>query len=391
MAERIWNKYRMGAVLSMEDISIFSRLDELETASFVGDLTIELSPQGLNSRDAEIARKLNKILKKYLMSQRTGRGQSSDALSQCALMEVRISQFEALGGGAQWDMEITAQHMTARKAWFSDRYREMLGYVYDSDFPSLFSALIERVHPEDKDRVLHAFNLFFGDDSGRTDYEMEYRMKNKANEYIWVREICNWYSNDNAKYVLGMTKNMSNKVRIDELSKFISEFHIEINTLIENVTKIFDSSVMLKKSSTRNMETSTKAMGNVKAIKSTLTKIRSVARQTNLLAINATIEAAHAGEYGKGFIIIAEEVRNLAEKSANSVREMEAALDNIQYSTKTIEADISKTVQLVDEKEQLAIEMKEVLEKMIKTYEEFAEVMKKSIQGSTQRDKLSLK
>jgi len=380
-------EYRMGAIIVMEELNIFNRLDELETASVVGDLTIELSPHGLNSRDAEIARKLNKILKKYLLSQRTGRGQSSDALSQCELMEIRITQFEKLGGGAQWDMEYVQHNTTSRKAWFSDRYREMLGYAYDSELPSLFSALIERVHPDDRDRVLYAFNSFFNDESGRTTYDMEYRMKNKPGEYIWVQEICNWYTKDSTKYVLGMTKNSSKKVKIDELSKFISEFHTELSTLVENVTEFFDSSVALKKSSTRNMETSSKAMSNVKAIKSTLTKIRSVARQTNLLAINATIEAAHAGEYGKGFIIIAEEVRNLAEKSAHSVREMEAALENIQYSTKTIENDIGKTVQLVDTKEQLALSMKTTLENMIKTYEEFAKVMNDSARSNMKMDK----
>ncbi|MCH5537289.1 methyl-accepting chemotaxis protein [Pseudomonas syringae pv. syringae] len=104
--------------------------------------------------------------------------------------------------------------------------------------------------------------------------------------------------------------------------------------------------------------------GHVRDISKVLEVIRSIAEQTNLLALNAAIEAARAGEQGRGFAVVADEVRALAHRTQASTVEIEGMIGTVQSGADGAVAAMSKSLATATNTQELAQRAGSALEKI---------------------------
>lgn len=168
------------------------------------------------------------------------------------------------------------------------------------------------------------------------------------------------------------------------LTQTLKQSADEVNRATDKANNLFVTVNQQMQSSAKDMSQLEQQSQDIVSI---LDAIKTISEQTNLLALNAAIEAARAGEQGRGFAVVADEVRNLAQKTQSSTTEIEELFNNLQQSTQTAVNSIHTTGESIQQGAQLMDSSLRMIADMSKHVNDITETLTHiSVATKEQRD-----
>jgi PAS domain S-box-containing protein len=213
-----------------------------------------------------------------------------------------------------WDMDVVAHDPVNPNNAFhwSQEFRSMLGFRDEQDFPNILNSWASRLHPDDAQRTVDAFLGHLNDRTGRTPYNIEYRLQLKNGSYRWfvATGATKRDSSGVPLRVAGALRDIDNeKQLVDTAERQLTQLtasSAQLSHVGSDLSKAVEAAVSRAREAAQTiaaLDVSSAEIGTVVKL------ITGIASQTNLLALNATIEAARAGEAGRGFAVVANEVK----------------------------------------------------------------------------------
>ena len=181
--------------------------------------------------------------------------------------------------------------------------------------------------------------------------------------------------------VTGINKLVAEIRDIEEQTNNMSNISMETNTLSQNGLKHMNTLTEKTKEvniSTKDMSKVIRDMNEATGEIGIITEaINGISSQTNLLALNAAIEAARAGDAGKGFSVVADEIRKLAEQSGTATGKIQVLIESIKEKSELAVSSMDNTQTMVKDQTESVEETREIFGKILESINKFMEGIEK--------------
>lgn len=266
---------------------------------------------------------------------------------------------------AFWDMTVIQGDPVnpQNEFWWSPQFRQVLGYKDENDFPNIMSSWSDKLHFEDKGAAMNAFAAHLLDHSGRTPFDINYRLKLKSGEYRWFHATgATLRDNLGAPLrVAGVIQDIHEELmkaqHLETMNEKFAHLSQSIDGMVNGISSITDHAQKLAVTQEHTLIAANKVQLATNETEEISKFIKSIADQTNLLGLNASIEAARADEHGQGFNVVATEVRKLATHSSEATKKIDMSLSEMSSSVVSITDQMSKISELAQNQAALTEEL----------------------------------